>query len=241
MRTTRIGICVLAVFLLSCSSNRPKIDDVTSLDPDGNLDFKTLYGTLTTRIRAYNQKWQDLEKNQWRSAEVKATGGGVAAVSVAAHSVPGAVVGGLAAGLAVINDQFYGTDKQNIAWTKAAHTLQCMRAFSEPLATNASALSSVLLTDSSHEDGDEYARRVLYDALWQVNRTLEDRLRINAISTEPNWNAFATAVKNAGKSDPASKKPGAPQMFAGNTSKEEKFLQQVGRFKEDIASCLAAN
>ncbi len=240
MRVSGIFIAIIFSFLgAGCShlNLRPEIDEVGISDPKTN--FSEQYAVLEARILKFNDKWQNLERKQWSLAETTAVGGGASVIAIAAHATPYAVAGAAVAGLAGITDKFYGTDKQNSAWTKASHTLQCIRAFSSTINVAGDAalekIQSPEFPDS--ETAAQFTLRVLKDAMWTVDRTLEDRLRIAAVNTEPNWSAFAIAVKNAANSASATVSDTQPFMDA-TPEKKKAFLALVGRYKSDLDSCL---
>jgi len=245
---SRSSLAVIATVVLAGCASAPDLSEVGSV-PDATT-FTGLYARMDARIGGFNQKWHTLETTQWHDAEWIAGGGGVSALGVAARSTPAAAVGAAVAGYVAIFDKFYGVDKQNLAWTKASHALQCAQGVSSYINLNTVFLKSIQSPDSAAEDGEAFAYRTLRTAMQQVDRTLEDRLRIGAVSTEPNWSAFQTAVKNAAQQPPAGTKD-APQPDAagerrinGNKISDAdltKLRTAVGRYKSDIDACLAAN
>ena len=78
-------------------------------------------------------------------------GGGVSAAGVAARATPYAAAGAALAGAVAIIDKFYGVDKQNLAWTKAAHGLRCVKAVSTYIYVNANHLPLVGFPDNLTE------------------------------------------------------------------------------------------
>lgn len=239
-----LGIALL--LLVSGCATRPKMDSIQDVSTDDAANFEKLYKALDVQIAQKSTQWKNLEGTQWDNAEWTAGGGGVTALAVLARSTPTAVAGAMVAGFATVDDRFFGTNKQNLAWTKAAHALQCMKGISTPLYVNYEQLSNIEAPESK-EGAKAYVRRVLYDAVWQVNRTLEDRLRIGAISTEPDWNAFSTSIQNAAKSQKAPVSSSGKKILDAKTPDETAnaliaTLQAlVGRYKADLATCTAAN
>lgn len=235
------ALAVIAAALLAGCASAPRISEIGSV-PDVTT-FKTLYEKMDDRIKTFKQQWVALETTQWHDAEWMAGGGGVSAAAVAARSTPFAVAGAALAGYVAIVDRFYGVDKQNLAWTKASHGLQCIKAVSTYIYVNADFLKSVESPDSPAEDGEGFAFRTLRTAMQHVDGTLEDRLRIGAVSTEPNWSAFQTAVQNAAKQPSATTKslpPGAKGIQISEADLK-KLATAVGRYKSDADACLAAN
>jgi len=238
---TRSAVAVIAAALLAGCASAPRISEVGSV-PEATT-FKDLYVKMDERINAFKRQWVALEATQWHDAEWIAGGGGVSAAAIAARSTPFAVAGAAIAGYVAIVDRFYGVDKQNLAWTKASHGLQCIKAISTYVYVNAGFLKNIESPDSPAEDGEGFAFRTLRTAMQQVDGTLEDRLRIGAVSTQPNWSAFQTAVQNAAKQPPATTK-GLPEDAKGVQLSEadlKKLAAAVGRYKSDIDACLAAN
>lgn len=237
------AVAVIAAALLAGCASAPKISEVGSSVPTDKTTFTALYSTIDDRIKAFNVKWQDLESDQWGDAKWIAGSGGVSAAAVAARATPYAVAGAAVAGVVAIVDRFYGIDKQNLAWTKASHALQCIQAISSYINIHATFLKdNIQSPDSPAENGEEFAYRTLRTALQQVDRTLEDRLRIGAVSTEPNWSAFQTAVKNAAQQPPAAQKGAAAENRKGLSDDDlKKLATAVGRYKSDVDACLAAN
>lgn len=236
----KASVCFIACLLVvqtGCSNLRPDIADVGKSGREAS--FAAQYRLLESRIDQFNGKWQRLEKKQWYFSEGLAISGGATAVAVAAHATPYAIGAAAIAGLTSVTEQFYGLDKQNAAWTKAAYTFQCMQAFSSPLASAPSnVLSQIKSPDyPNSEDAEKFALRTLGDAMQKVDRTLQERLRIKAVNSEPNWSAFSTAVNNAAKS---SKAVLADSALAADV-KLEALLVSIGRYKSDLDACIAAN
>lgn len=236
------ALALIAAALLAGCASAPKIADVGSVP--SVTTFTDLYDKMDERIIAFKRQWVALETTQWHDAEWIAAGGGVSAAAVAARATPYAVAGAALAGYVAIVDKFYGVDKQNLAWTKASHGLQCIKAISTYMYVNAAFLKSVDSPDSPTEDGEGFAFRTLRTAMQRVDGTLEDRLRIGAVSTEPNWSAFQTAVQNAAKLPPATTKAPPPPDAKGrriSAADLTKLGTAVGRYKSDVDACLAAN
>ncbi len=229
---------IVTVLLVGCAS-APKIADVGKV-PNGTT-FQLLYAQMDGRIETFNTKWHDLESTQWTDAEWIAGGGGISAAGLAARSTPTAAFGAVVAGYVAIVDKFYGVDKQNLAWTKASHALQCTQGVSSYLNVNFNFLKDIESPDSPTEGGDEFAYRTLKTAMQQVDRTLEDRLRIGAVSTEPNWSAFQAAVKNATQQPPAIAKSSLTTAKSLSSRDFDKLRTAVGRYKSDVDACLAVN
>lgn len=245
------SLAVLIAAILAGCASAPQIADVGSVPTTTNT-FHTLYAAIDARISHFNSKWQGLEKTQWDDAKLITGGGGVSATAIAARATPVAAAGAALAGYVAIVDRFFGIDKQNLAWTKASHALQCVQAVSSYIAVNAPFLKGIQSPDSPAEDGADYAFRSLRTTMQQVDRTLENRLRINAVSTEPNWSAYFAAVKSAAQQPPAAAL-GNPQkdanqmvQMSGVSAKISeadltKLKTAVGRYRSDLDACLAAN
>lgn len=239
----KITLVLLIFGVLTGCASQPKIGEVGGMRVDRN-NLTLIYKAMPARITHFDEHWQSLEKDQWGNSKWTYFGSGLAVLAVAANSTPYAIGGTLIAALATADDKIFGPDKQNLAWTKASRAYICIQGFSTPLHVNKTLLASqVKSPDSINEMGDAYAARTLFDALTQVDYGLADRLRLNAVSTTPDWTALSASVKAAASADPAPKV--SEEAFAKLTDNEKSKVTELaallGRYKADLATCAAAN
>lgn len=249
-------LCVASAFLAGCASMRPQLPDVPDLAAESLTE---LVGKVRAQALSYDAKWKSLESDQWGESEKLFAGGGVAAGGLLAQSPPTAAVGALYAGYVGAVDKFYGQDKQNAAFSAAAHSLHCAKGITDMMALNTVTLVTIESPDSPGEMADAYVTRKLLSYAQDAYSRLVERLRINAVSTQPDWSSFQTAVRNAATSQPAQvtgvpvriAKLTGPENAAKDAAADVKNAKQealektlgtaVGRYASDLAICQAMN
>ncbi|WP_333983524.1 hypothetical protein [Ectopseudomonas khazarica] len=185
----------------------------------------------------YRRRYAKQEDREWDTGAANLIGGTVGAIGAVAHSIPAAGFGALTVGTAGIVSNFYGVEKQNDAYTKAAAGTQCLGTLAENIYKPA-ALSKFLSPDASVA-AEDFALARLNKAMQRIEDKLIERLRKRAVSTSPDFTAFETYLKarlDAGKA------PKNAAAVAGVTraekAAEEQIASAIARLDADIGVCL---
>lgn len=258
MKANYATLAAVTIFATACSNTsiRPEFPNH---DPAASQDITGSIALLKSRIASYRTKWQALDSRQWQSAEVVAEGGGVTALGMLGRSTPIAGLGALVSGTVLASDKFYGTDKQDEAWSHGYRALRCILANTLPFDHQTPALSLIQAPDNSARTSEQYLSSQINQGVDRIQEKLEDRLRFRAINTAPDWSAFESAVRSAVQraSAPTSKdaklKKGTNTLTAtrkinGTDTEVEipgdhvaALAKAIGRFADDLTACHAAN
>ncbi|QZD73252.1 hypothetical protein [Pseudomonas sp. 3-2] len=216
----------------SCSNMRPQLDRSKGVFPATSItNFIT---QADIRIDGYTKAWKRLEAYEWQIATTSLGGGAIAVVGAVAQSTPWAVAGAATAGAATMYSSFYGTERQNDAFTKASQATTCLRALAENI--KSPNLSTVDAPEGWDEDAESYSIRLLNTGISRIDDTLFTRLRKRAVSTEPDFASLQASLTRAMSSKPSLLKKGATAA-----SDSSRLQAAVGRLESDIGICISAN
>lgn len=230
---TRLVVPVSVILLTaSCSHMRPQLDRSKGIFPATSIpNFIT---QADIRIDGYTNAWKRLEDYEWQVAETSLGGGVIAVVGAVAQSTPWAVAGAATAGAATMYSSFYGTERQNDAFTKASQATKCLQLLAENIKSQN--LSKVAAPEGWDEDAASYSIRLLNDGISRIDDTLFSRLRKRAVSTAPGFASLQASLTRA-----MSSKPSLMMNDVAATSDSPRLQAAVGRLESDISICISAN
>lgn len=230
------GCLLLIGLLVGCSHMKPDIEHSDQVGiPAANLGA-FIKATEVTAQR-YRRRYAKQEDREWDTGAANLIGGTVGAIGAVAHSIPAAGIGAVTVGTAGLVSNFYGVEKQNDAYTKAAAGTQCLGTLAENIYKPA-VLSKFLSPDGSGTAG-AFALARLNRAMQRVEDKLIERLRKRAVSTSPDFSAFELYLKarlDAGKAPKDSSALTAAN--AAEAAAEEQIAAALARLDADIGVCL---
>ncbi|WP_156886723.1 hypothetical protein [Pseudomonas frederiksbergensis] len=211
---------------------RPQLDSSKGTFPATSIpNFIT---QADIRISGYTKAWKRLEAYEWQVATTNFGGGAIAVAGAVAQSTPWALGGAATAGVATMYSSFYGTERQNDAFTKASQATKCLRALAENI--KSPNLKLVDAPEGWEDDGESYSIRLLNNGISRIDDTLFSRLRKRAVSTEPDFASLQASLTRAMTSKPTSIKAGVAPPPDG-----ARLSAAVGRLESDIGICISAN